>query len=137
MRGIAALLLALLALRGIAFADPPPARLAPDSHGGAEASFRAFASDWMTRVRAHGEHERANPRLTPGAREVIATYREVGPKFETELQATGQPSSPYVGVLRYTESVFTCSDLRATDCHVASTVPVTEVFRLRGEHWVF
>jgi hypothetical protein len=91
----------------------------------------------MTRVRARGERDRANPRLTPGARDLVATYREVGPDFKTELQPTGRPGSPYVGVLRYTENVVTCADLRATECHTVSTVPVTEVFRLRDGRWVY
>jgi hypothetical protein len=134
-------LVALLAAHHMALADPlaePPARIDPDATPrGAEASFEAFARDWMARVRARGERERANPRLTPGAREIVATYREVGPGFETQLQATGRPAAPYVGVLHYTENVFTCSDLHATDCHVVSAQDVTEVFRLRDGRWVY
>lgn len=137
MRGFATLILVLLAAHGTALADPP-ASIDPNAPpSGVEASFRKFARDWMTRAQARGARERANPRLTPGAREVIATYREVGAEFETQLQETGRPGAPYVGVLRYTESVFACSDLRATDCRIVSSVPVTEVFRLRGGHWVY
>ena len=137
MRALAVLLLVLLAAHGAALADSP-ARIDPGTlSGGAEASFRSFARDWMTRVQARGEHERSNPRLTPGARGVVAIYREAGADFQTELLATGRPGSPYVGVLRYTENVFECSDLRATDCHAVSAVPVTEVFRLRDGRWVY
>lgn len=137
MRGFAMLLLALVVARGVALADPP-ARLDPNtSSGNVEASFQVFARDWMARAQARGERDRAHPRLTPGAREVVVTYREVGPEFETQLQPTGRPSSPYVGVLRYTESVFTCPDLHATDCRAVSTIPVTEVFRLRDGRWVY
>ena len=136
MRALAVWLLVLLAAHG-ALAGPPASIDTNAPQGGAEESFRAFARDWMAHVQARGERERANPRLTPGARGVIATYREAGAGFETELQATGHPESPYVGVLRYTENVFNCSDLRATDCHAVSAVPVTEVFRLRDGHWVY
>ena len=134
MRGLTALCLTLLAAP-LALAEPASIETAPPSS--AEASFREFARDWMTHVQARGERERANPRLMPGAREVFATYREVGSEFETQLEPTGRSDSPYVGVLRYTESVYSCSDLRASNCHAVSTEPVTEVFRLHDGHWVY
>jgi hypothetical protein len=137
MRRLAALLAALAVPCGAALADPP-ARFDPDaSSRSAKASFETFARDWMARVQARGERDRANPRLSPGATQLVATYREVGREFETELQPTGRPATPYVGVLRYTERVVTCADLHATDCRVVSTLPVTEVFRLRDDRWVY
>ncbi len=137
MRRLAALLAALAVPCGAALADPP-ARFDPDAASrGARASFETFARDWMARAQARGERDRANPRLAPGAKDLIATYREVGADFETELQPTGRPATSYVGVLRYTESVVTCADLHATDCRVVSTIPVTEVFRLRDGRWVY
>jgi hypothetical protein len=137
MRSLLALLLLLFATQGVAFAEPPASLDPSAAPVAAEASFRAFARDWMAHVQARGERERANPHLTPGARGVIATYRDVDGSFETELQPTGHPGSPFVGVLRYTENVFNCSDLRATDCHVVSSAPVTEVFRFRDGRWVY
>lgn len=137
MRAVAALFLVLLAAHGAARAEPPASIDPSTRSGGAEESFRAFARGWVARAKARGERERANPRLTPGARGVVAIYRQVGAEFETELQATGRPGSPYVGVLRYTENVFNCSDLRRIDCHAVSAVPVTEVFRFRDGRWVY
>jgi hypothetical protein len=131
-------LLAALALPWAAAHADPPARIAPD--GGADrvrASFESFAKDWMTRAQARSERDRANPRLAPGAKDLVATYREVGKDFEIELEPTGRPASPFVGVLRYSESVVTCADLHGTDCRVVATVPVTEVFRLRDGRWVY
>jgi hypothetical protein len=136
-----ALLLTAVALQAPAIAGAePPASI--DPAGGAvavsaEGSFQAFARDWMTRIHARGAQDRANPRLTPQARALVASYREVAPEFETELQPTGRPGSPYVGVLRYTESIVNCEDLRGTGCHVVSTQPVTEIFRLRDGRWVY
>jgi hypothetical protein len=89
----------------------------------------------MAHARA-GDRDRANPRLTPGARAGCELPR-VGAEFQTELRATGRPESPYVGVLRYTENVMQCADLRGTSCHVVSTFPVIEIFRLRDGHWVY
>ena len=137
-RRVAVLLtaLALQAPSGV-LADPP-ARLDPAAAGvSAQASFEAFARDWMARIWARGLRDRANPRLTPGTRELVASYREVASEFETELQATGRPGTPYVGVLRYTENVVNCADLRGTNCRVVTTLPVTEVFRLREGRWVY
>jgi len=133
-----AALLAVLAVPCVSALADPPARIDPDAASrGARASFETFARDWMARAQARSERDRANPRLSPGAKALVATYREVGKDFETELQPTGRPGTPWVGVLRYTENVVTCADLHATDCRVVSTVPVTEVFRLRGGHWVY
>ena len=132
-----ALLVVVLAIP-FAAGGEPPARLDPDASArNAQASFDSFARDWMARARARSERDRANPRLAPGARDLVATYREVGKDFKTELQPTGRPNSPYVGVLRYTENVVACADLHGTDCHTVSTVPVTEVFRLRDGHWIY
>ena len=133
-----AALLAALAVPWVSAQAEPPARLDPDAASrGAQASFETFARDWMARAHARSERDRANPRLSPGPKSLVATYREVGPEFETELQPTSRPATPFVGVLRYSESVVTCADLHATDCRVVSTVPVTEVFRLRDGRWVY
>jgi hypothetical protein len=137
MRRLAALLVALAVPWVAALADPP-ARLDPDAASrGARTSFETFAKDWMAHAQARSERDRANPRLSPGVKDLVATYREVSSDFETELRATGRPGAPWVGVLRYSENVVTCADLHATDCRVVSTVPVTEVFRLRDGRWVY
>jgi hypothetical protein len=137
MRRLAAVFAALAVSWVAALADPP-ARVDPDAASRrARTSFETFAKDWMARAQARSERDRANPRLSPGAKDLVATYREVGPDFETELQATGRPGTPWVGVLRYSESVVTCADLHATGCRVVSTVPVTEVFRLRDGRWIY
>jgi hypothetical protein len=128
----------LLALFPLVAAADPPARIAPDAASAAVSdSFESFARDWMSRAQQRAARDRANPRLAPGARDLVATYREVGPGFETELQATGRPGAAWVGVLRYSEQVMACADLRASNCHVVSTVPVTEVFRFRDGRWVY
>jgi hypothetical protein len=122
------LLLTAAALQAPAIASADPPASVDPAHGdravSAEGSFQAFARDWMMRIQERGAQDRANPRLTPQARALVASYREVEPGFETELQATGRPGSPYVGVLRYTESIVNCADLRGTGCRVVSTLPV-------------
>jgi hypothetical protein len=113
-----------------------PASIAPsrvDSR--AEASFAAFASGWMQKVHARGVREQARPTLRPGALRPIVTYRAASDAYEIELRPTGRATSPYVGVLRYTEHVYRCEDLTGTTCEVASSSPVTELFRYRGGRW--
>jgi hypothetical protein len=134
-----AVLVAALVLHaaGAGFADPPASIAAEGEPISARASFEAFARSWMARTRARSDQDRANPRLVPGARALIASYREVGADFRTELQSTGHRDTPYVGVLRYSENVVECADLRGTGCHVVSTLPVTEVFQLRDGRWVY
>jgi len=136
-RTLAALLAALALQSASGALAEPPARIALDGDVTPRASFEAFARDWMARARERGDQDRANPRLAPGARVQVARYREVGARFETELRATGEPDAPYVGVLRYTESVVQCADLRGTACHVVAKQPVIEMFRLRGRRWVY
>lgn len=129
--------IAVLGLSGAAGAGSP-ARIAPaDPSAAAGASFEAFARDFMERVRERSAQQREKPTLRPGSEAMVATYRDVDGHFETELRPTGSPRAPYIGVLRYTELVFSCTDIEATTCEVATTVPVTEIFRLRDGRWTY
>jgi len=102
----------------------------------ATTSFERFASERIEKLLARADRARERVTLQPGARKPVATYRASAEPFETELRRTGSPGSPYVGVLRYTQRVYSCEDLSATRCRVASSIPVTEVFRYRDGAWV-
>jgi hypothetical protein len=65
------------------------------------------------------------------------TYRSFGEDIWTELQPTGHPAAPYIGVLRYREMTHSCSSADAASCSVASAMPVTEIFRYQGGRWVY
>jgi hypothetical protein len=117
-------------------AGASPASIAPSRvDTRAESSFAFFASGWMQKVHARGEREQSRPTLRPGAASPIVTYRDASDAYEIELRPTGRSTSPYVGVLRYTEHVYRCDDLEGTTCEVASSTPVTEIFRYRGGSW--
>jgi hypothetical protein len=132
----AAALLPGLLLASIAAASP--ASIAPSRvDARAESSFAVFASEWMQKVHARGEREHARPTLHPGAASPIVTFREASDAYQIELRPTGRPTSPYVGVLRYTEHVYRCEDLEGTRCEVASSTPVTEIFRFRAGRWEY
>lgn len=121
----------------IAACAAPPAALADPSDQRARNSFDRFASDWMTKMQRLESQNRAHPSLRPGAAQPLVTFRGYGSDFTTELKPTGHPRAPYVGILRYIEHLYTCADAKATRCTVASTTPVTEIFRFQDDRWVY
>ena len=131
------LLLALLLLPAASAAADSPAAVPDSGHHRAERAFEAFAADWMKKVRALEEQARGNPSVGASARDPVFTYRGYGTDYSVELRPTGHARAPYVGLLRYTEHVYSCPTLRAEHCTVASTVPVTEIFRYKNGRWSY
>ena len=132
VRGIAcAALAALLQAPGI-----PALAGALPSVEAATSSFEQFAAQRIGKLQARAERARERATLQPGSSKPVATYRASTEPFETELRRTGSPASPYVGVLRYTQHVYSCEDLSATRCRVASSIPITEIFRYRDGEWI-
>ncbi len=132
-------LVAVAVLWGIAAPAPalPPASFAPGEQERARQSFALFADDWMAKVQRFEEHDRQNPTIRPGASDPLVTYRGHGDEFSIELRPTGHPVAPYVGLLRYTELLYSCTDATAGDCTIASSLPVTEIFRFQDGRWVY
>lgn len=131
-----ACIIALLLLAGTALADQPPAAIAPDTgRVRAEVAFEDFAADWMAKVRALEQRHRTNPTIKQGASEPVLTYRGYGEGYTVELRPTGNVRAPYVGLLRYTEHVYSCREMEVDDCTIASSVPVTEIFRFQNGRW--
>jgi broad specificity phosphatase PhoE len=132
---VAGLVLCAL-LVAVADANAQPAALAPDaSSHQAEESFAQFATRWMQGVRELEAEERKKPRIQRSTRDTLVTYRGYAPDFSTEVQATGRPAAPFVGMLQYTELLYSCSDAAAAQCTVASRVPLTEIFRYQDGRW--
>jgi hypothetical protein len=103
----------------------------------ARSSFSDFARSWMDKMQANEAQSRKNPTVQPGASENLVTYRGFGDDFTVELRPTGHPTAPFVGILRYNEQVYSCDGLSDSKCSVASTLPVTEIFRYQGGRWVY
>jgi hypothetical protein len=103
----------------------------------AAASFEDFARQFMARAHGQEERERRRPRIAAGPGSAVFTYRGYGEEYRTELRPTGQAAAPFVGLLHYTEHVYSCKDLEGGECTVASSAPVTELFRYRGGRWVY
>jgi hypothetical protein len=121
-----ALLLCLLLAAAPALADPPAA-ISPSNR--AEASFSTFAKSWMAKL---GRAESGNKASVQNG-----SYRGFGKDFHTTLRATGNPASPYIGMLQYTEVEYKCARPGGKKCRVASTVPVMEIFRFRSGRWIY
>jgi hypothetical protein len=130
LRSVLHSLAACLILASAAQADSAPAQ-SPER---VQAAFQDFARQWMSKVRGL---EQRRPRVSAGPGNLLFTYRSLADEFRTELQPTGQAATPYVGLLHYTEQVYSCRSLESQECTVAATVPVTEIFRLQGGRWSY
>jgi hypothetical protein len=128
-------LLALL-LAAPAFAGPPAA--IPDAgRERAGRAFETFASEWMAKMEKAERNNRRQPKAASNGGGRHFTYRGYGSDFKTELKPTGHPAAPYVGLLRYREELYTCSDKATKDCSVATHTPVTEIFRFQNGRWIY
>ncbi|MFV1977868.1 MAG: hypothetical protein ACC649_00815 [Myxococcota bacterium] len=103
----------------------------------ARTSFSDFARSWMAKMQKNEAQNRKNPIVQPGPSENIITYRGFDEGFTVELRPTGHPAAPFVGILRYNEQVYSCNGVDASKCSVASSLPVTEIFRYQGGRWVY
>jgi hypothetical protein len=103
----------------------------------ARTSFSDFARSWMAKMQENEAQNRKNPIVQPGPSENIITYRGFDEGFTVELRPTGHPVAPFVGILRYNEQVYSCNGVDASKCSVASSLPVTEIFRYQGGRWVY
>lgn len=130
------LLSALLLTATAALADSPAA-LSNAAEVRAEASFKNFVEKWMQKVRDLETKHRSSPRVVDAAASPLVTYRGYADDYSVELRPTGYPRAPYVGLLHYTELVYSCRTIEAESCQVASSVPVTEIFRYRNGRWSY
>ena len=96
-----------------------------------------FAKTWMSKMKNAEAQNRKSPTVRPGAAHSVVTYRGFGDDYKIELRPTGHPTSPFIGILRYSEHVYTCRQAGDSDCSVASSVPVTEIFRYQAGRWVY
>jgi hypothetical protein len=127
----------LLLLSSPSLAGPPASIPEDDIQQRTLGSFRSFASGWMEKLERVETRNQARPRIRPHGSQTLITYKGYGTDFEIEVKHTGYAPAPFVGVLRYSEQVYTCADTRATRCRLASTVPVTEIFRFQNGRWIY
>lgn len=133
-RSLHPLLVAALLLVSTAALAGAPADLGDPGDANAHASFQRFAKSWMDKVKKLEAENRQKPTVQASASGTQTTYRGYGDDFSIELRPTGQSVAPYIGLLRYTELVYSCVQER---CSVASSVPVTEIFRMQNGRWIY
>jgi hypothetical protein len=122
-----------LLLASPVFGDSP-ASIADTGDVSAQHSFERFAQKWMAKVQQLEAEQREHPTVRPGPTKPLVTYRGYGDDYSVELRPTGHADAPYIGLLRYVEQVYSCVK---GECTVASTVPVTEIFRFQDGRWVY
>jgi hypothetical protein len=127
----------LLLLASPALTGPPAAIPEDDSQQRALRSFNRFAAGWMEKMERAETQNRARPEIRPSGSQTLVTYKGYGDDFEIEIKPTGYARAPFVGILRYSEQLYACSDTGATRCRIASTAPVTEIFRFQDGRWVY
>ncbi len=127
----------LLLSSSLSLAGPPAAIPEDDSHQRTLRSFKSFASGWMEKMERVETRNRTSPEIRLHGSRTLVTYKGYGSDFKIEIKHTGYAKAPFVGVLRYSEQLFTCADERATRCRIASTTPVTEIFRFQDGRWVY
>ncbi len=112
----------------------------------ASESFDEFARSWMGSVQELGvegvpvvmiDEHTAIATESPRDRTGVVTFREYGDEFTTELRTTGRETTPYVGLLHYTESVYNCRENDPRNCSEVATAPVTEIFRYEEGRWIY
>ncbi len=137
-RACLAIASALLVAAAPATADSPAG--IPDASTADESalsSFSEFAKKWMAKMEHNEARNRENPTVRPGASQNLVTYRGFSEDYSVELRPTGHPSAPFIGILRYSEQVYSCREATASNCSVASSGPVTEIFRYQGGRWIY
>ena len=127
---------ALLGIATAAMADSPAA-ISDAGRARAEDQFHQFAKTWMAKVQKLQTQDRDKPTVRAGGSGTQVSYRGYDDDYTIELRPTGHPSTPYVGLLRYTELMYTCPSAGSKDCTVSSRVPVTEIFRYEHGRWSY
>ena len=127
---------ALLLLPATALAESP-AKVSDAGRSRAEDQFHQFAKTWMAKVQRLQTQDQSKPTARAGASGTQHSYRGYGDDYSVELRPTGHPSAPYVGLLRYTELMYSCPSPGSKDCSISSRVPVTEIFRYENGRWSY
>jgi hypothetical protein len=86
------------------------------------------------------KNEAENRRTAPVyqvASETVIRFDGYGDDYEMTVKETGRPSTPFVGVLRYEEVLYTCLRDDAARCTVTRSVPVSEIFSFRNGRWAY
>lgn len=126
-RWICSGLLALsMALGAAPMAWAEPAAIAPSGlREKAEASFQSFARGWVQDMQQREAK----------AKKAGQNHTAPGREWHVELRPTGRASTPYVGILHYTENRMQCSG--ASNCQRVGGSGIAEMFRYQNGKWIY
>ena len=132
-------LLFCLVLFGLVAMNFPPCSAADDE--AVKKAFEVFQSDWIVKLNHHGQFgtDKIKVEKDPQGR-YCATYRVIAKDTESEVKATGDKASPYVGVLKYEEHTYaSCADspelAKQGPFECERQRAITEIFRYSGGKW--
>jgi len=100
-------------------------------------TFEQHAKSWMADLEKSEAENRRKAPVYSVASEAVIRFEGYGDDWETQVKPTGSRSTPFVGILRYKENVYTCLRDDETRCTVTQSVPVSEIFSFRDGHWAY
>lgn len=106
-------------------------------------AFDVFQNDWIAKMNHHGQFGADKIKVEKDPQGLYrATYRVIAQNPESEVKATGDKGSPYIGVLKYEEHTYACradspelSQQGPFECE--KQVVVTEIFRYSRGKWLY
>jgi hypothetical protein len=128
-------------LLGVGLLLAGPALAEGETQQKVEQAFDRFAKHWLADLSKTTKQDRDQRRfLTPvepgkPGEAPTYTYRENSGNYVIETKATGNAAAPFIGILSYTESVYTCKDSARKDCVLVKSSPITEIFPYRNGRW--
>ncbi len=122
---------------GLAAGLPAGADSIEPSLSDARWSFEQHARGWMADLEKNEAANRKKAPVYSVADEAVIRFQGYGEAYETEVKPTGSAQTPFVGILRYKENVYTCLRDDAERCTVSSSIPVSEIFSFRNGAWKY
>ena len=116
---------------------------AEDQLDAVKKAFEVFQDDWIQKVQAEGNWgEDKNTVEADPQGGYRASYRKVSEAREMEVKPTDDKKSPYVGVLRYEEQLYSSHGetpelAKQGPFECVKRVVVTEIFRYSEGKWVY
>jgi len=115
--------------------DPVPVKV--------RASFEKFSKVWMARLeQVNRDNNLAVKPETVAPGRVVGRYLRYGPDCTREVRATGSKTTPFVGILRYSQRTMekegeTIPKMKDNPASASGEIQVMEIFRYTGGRWVY
>jgi hypothetical protein len=109
----------------------------------AKQSFEVFKEAWLGKLNQHGEYGWEKIKVEQESQDSCAArYKIITRATDSEVKATGDKLTPFVGILKYEEQTYIC---RASTSELAKQGPftcerevvITEIFRYANGKWLY